>query len=602
MAKPPGAAPPPPPVLSEHESEALHNLLFENSYDPQYVVDLEAKRFLIVNDAFARLTGYTRQELTSSSLDPFSLVVPEERQEVMARRGQLDSAPAEAYPMRIRRRDGEIRKLEISGQRLSVGGRTLTLGSARDVTERTAAETRLKESEERFRQLFEATTEGIVVHQNGRILFANRNLAEIMGYEVAELIGKPVEDLVAPDSRELVARKVREASGEPYEFNGLKKDGTSVPMRSSGKNMPYEGRTVRVAALRDLTERKRMEASLERQVRLEKKKTLEAFQANVRIFQLTEKVRAAYQAISQLAQNRKGEDLLGAAVRLLCDPAGLDYREAAVWVLRDGRIELGASHPERQAEGVLAGADHPLARALCGEAEAAPDPMRLLLPLQGQSGPAGVLEVCFHSVEEARSWQENILRTLANALALMFDNLNLYEVVRRQSITDALTGLHNRRHFDEKLAVETERAVRYKRSMALILLDLDDFKRINDDPRYGHPQGDSVLRELGALLRKQSRQIDIVCRYGGEEFGLILPETSLENAALHAERLRVAMEGKAFSNLREPEHPLTVTASFGVSAVDEGHLTPAAVLLAADQACYAAKRAGKNKVRTHVQG
>ena len=484
------------------------------------------------------------------------------------------------------------------------GSPTCFLSMMEDITERKAAETRLKESEERFRQLFEATTEGIVVHADGIILFVNRNMGAIAGCEPEDLVGKHVMDLVAPASRELVAQKIREGSELPYEFLGVRKDGGTAPLRSSGKNMPFKGRQVRVAAIRDLTERKQMEASLERQLALQKKKTMEAFQANVRIFQLTEKVRAAYQSISQMAQSRKPGDLLGAAVRLLCDPAGLDYREAAIWVPREGMLELASGHPERapgQVERIPIGADHPLARALRGEAEASPDPGGLVLALQGQSGPAGVLEVRFHSAEEARSWQENILRTLTNALALMFDNLNLYEIVRRQSITDALTEVHNRRYFDEKLAVETERAVRYKRSMALVMLDLDDFKRINDDPRHGHPQGDSVLRELGALLRKQSRQIDIVCRYGGEEFGLILPETSLENAAHHAERLRVALEARPFANLRDPGSPLTVTASFGVSAVDASVQTPAAVLQAADQACFAAKRAGKNKVSVHAQ-
>ncbi|GEM_PF-5948854 len=585
-------------------AERRFRIIFEQSSMGMAMVSLD-HRFQDVNPTLCSILGYPRQELIGKAFEEITHPDHAVEDREGARRLTGGEIPAYRTEKRYLRRDGSVVWVSLTATLLKDGSGPIGfLSTMENISERKAAETRLKESEERFRQLFEATTEGILVHTDGIILFANRNLSTILGVDPAELVGRGVMDFVAPDSRDLVSQKIRESNEQPYEFLGLRKDGSTVPLRSSGKDMPFEGRLVRVAALRDLTERKQMEASLERQVRLEKKKTMEAFQANVRIFHLTEKVRAAYQSISQLAQSRKPEELLGAAVRLLCDPAGLDYREAAIWVSREGALELAAAHPERdlrQSERISVGTDHPVARTLRGEPEAAPDPGGLLLPLKGQSGTAAVLEVRFHNAEDARSWQENILRTLANALALMFDNLNLYEMVRRQSITDALTEVHNRRHFDEKLAVETERAVRYKRDMALVLLDLDNFKRINDDPRYGHPQGDSVLRELGALLRKQSRQIDIVCRYGGEEFGLILPETSLENATRHAERLRVALEAKTFSNLREPLKPLTVTASFGVSAVDPGHATPAAVLQAADQACYTAKRAGKNRVAVHAQ-
>jgi diguanylate cyclase (GGDEF)-like protein len=162
-----------------------------------------------------------------------------------------------------------------------------------------------------------------------------------------------------------------------------------------------------------------------------------------------------------------------------------------------------------------------------------------------------------------------------------------------QAATDALTGLANRRSFDEELALEWRRAERVETPLALILADIDDFKRINDT--YGHQVGDQVLAKVGELLSERLRQIDFAARYGGEEFAVLAPETDLEGARTLAQRLR-----KDLAKLRI-ELPdggdLGVTASFGVAA--KGELRRAEELIAsADHALYEAKRRGKNRVST----
>ena len=163
--------------------------------------------------------------------------------------------------------------------------------------------------------------------------------------------------------------------------------------------------------------------------------------------------------------------------------------------------------------------------------------------------------------------------------------------VATQASTDSLTGLANRRMFDEELALEWRRADRVGNSLALVLLDLDDFKLVND--AHGHQAGDAVLRAVGAILGRGVRQVDLAGRYGGEEFALILPETDLAGAQRLAERLRKELENAA------TEIPsgdtLTTTASFGVAVKDELR-TAEELVAAADEALYAAKRAGKNRV------
>jgi diguanylate cyclase (GGDEF)-like protein len=160
-----------------------------------------------------------------------------------------------------------------------------------------------------------------------------------------------------------------------------------------------------------------------------------------------------------------------------------------------------------------------------------------------------------------------------------------------QATTDALTGIANRRTFDEELALEWRRAERIGDSLALILLDLDDFKRVNDT--HGHQAGDLVLRRVAEVLGSGMRQIDLFARYGGEEFGVLVPETELEGAVLLAERLRsqLAAERVALSDGRT----LEITASFGAAA--KGSLArPEELVAAADEALYEAKRNGKNRV------
>jgi diguanylate cyclase (GGDEF)-like protein len=181
-------------------------------------------------------------------------------------------------------------------------------------------------------------------------------------------------------------------------------------------------------------------------------------------------------------------------------------------------------------------------------------------------------------------------------VALMFAGpfLRMLGDLRRvasQATIDALTGIANRRSFDEELALEWRRAHRIGDSFALVLLDLDDFKKVNDT--YGHPAGDAVLRTVGEVLGSAVRQIDLAARYGGEEFVVLVPESDLKGAAQLAKRLRLALS-KARTELPDGQL-LKVTASFGVAG--KGELQSAEQLVAAaDEALYEAKRAGKNRV------
>ena len=183
-----------------------------------------------------------------------------------------------------------------------------------------------------------------------------------------------------------------------------------------------------------------------------------------------------------------------------------------------------------------------------------------------------------------------LLRSLAARATLALANVNLHHDVQRQAVTDDLTGLATHGHFQQLLGVEMEQVRRYHYPVGLVMLDIDDFKSINDV--YGHPQGDVVLRAVADVLRDNSRDVDVAARYGGEEMALILPHTDLDGTYVIAERTRGAIAALQIPFL-DRAGALQITASVGAAASVDGHKD--GLITAADNALYVAKREGKNR-------
>jgi diguanylate cyclase (GGDEF)-like protein len=189
--------------------------------------------------------------------------------------------------------------------------------------------------------------------------------------------------------------------------------------------------------------------------------------------------------------------------------------------------------------------------------------------------------------------ESDLLEYLAGQAVISIENAVLHEMVQRQAITDELTGLSNVRRMHEALDREFERGRRFNTPVGLVLLDLDDFKGVNDT--HGHLQGDEVLSEVAGVLRELSRDIDVPARYGGEELAVVLPQTEIEGAVNLAERMREAIEALRIPRL-DGKGDLRVTASFGVASVPSSASDKGSLVAATDAALYRAKRAGKNRV------
>jgi diguanylate cyclase (GGDEF)-like protein len=232
-----------------------------------------------------------------------------------------------------------------------------------------------------------------------------------------------------------------------------------------------------------------------------------------------------------------------------------------------------------------------LAGAQLGEASAG-DQYVAAAPLgaaEGEVTPRGIITVARRGRPIDEDDRE-VLRSLAAQTTLALENVDLHFQVQRQAVTDELTGLANHRRFQELLTTEMDQVRRYHYPVGLIMLDVDNFKAVNDT--YGHPQGDVVLREVARVVRESSRETDAPSRYGGEEMAVILPHTDLEGAFAIAERVRTSVETLEIP-LMERQGTLRVTASLGVAASSTGDKD--ALIASADAALYTAKRQGKNR-------
>ncbi len=221
----------------------------------------------------------------------------------------------------------------------------------------------------------------------------------------------------------------------------------------------------------------------------------------------------------------------------------------------------------------------------------------IVLPLKAKGKIIGVLFLYLPVRLQATKRQLKMLKTIANQLAVAVENARLYEQVKHLSLHDPLTGLANRVLLHSRLKDEASRSRRMQESLAVAMVDIDFFKKVNDT--YGHTAGDMVLRELAVLLREEFRRCDFIARYGGEEFTLVMPCTDKDQAATTMERIRQSVEKYKFCSGRSKAYDnIRITVSGGIAVEDgvDDSWTTKELIEAADKALYDAKEAGRNRI------
>src|SRR5580693_7484439 len=331
---------------------------------------------------------------------------------------------------------------------------------------------------------------------------------------------------------------------------------------------------------------------------------------NARLYSLEEQRTRQLQAINAIAQQTTAvldlEQLLARVCELIqgafrVSHVSLFLREDHDLVLRAHHGTLTPCIPEggrfpASAEpwvSILASSTTAMETDLCvapaGTKFFAESASRMCIPLVSFGQTLGILALDSARPDAFRDGDLQSLESVADICATAIQNAHYVERVKQLAYLDGLTGIFNRRFFELRIMEEIERARRYGTGMAVIMADIDQFKRLNDE--FGHVLGDEVLRQVSSLFHQQLRKIDVVCRYGGEEFGILLTQTNAKHAMKIAEKLRKMVESWLF-----PGVPRTVTISAGAAAFPEQGTTRDELVRAADSALYAAKQAGRNKV------
>lgn len=465
----------------------------------------------------------------------------------------------------------------------------------REARNSSASARALRESEITLRALMDALNESaFLLAPEGRVLTLNETAARRIGKTVGEVVGTCVYDHFPPERAESRRRKVEEAvrTGRTVHFEdergGMAFEGSIHPVTDG------QGGANKVAVFAfDVTRQREAEGKLQ-----EYSRVLERSNREIRLLsrmgellQSCLSTEEAYEVIARFG----GEFFPGDAGAVQILSASRNLVETVSWWGEELAGER-VFHPEA-CWALRRGQPHPAdgteVSVRCGHVGARSGSY-LCAPMMAQSETIGVLHLQFAPGVDAAAAEgkRQLALTMAEQISMALASLRLREKLRDLSIRDPVTGLLNRRFMEDALERELRRAHRKEMPMGVIMIDVDHFKRYNDT--FGHDAGDTVLRELGRFFLENVRESDLACRYGGEEFTLILPEAGADVVYRRAERLKERARNLHLSHRGQPLG--TITLSLGVALFPADGRTAEALLQEADAALYRAKKEGRDRV------
>jgi len=595
------------------ESEAHLRSIVETAVDSLIVID-ERGIIEVLNPAAERLFGYAANEVLGQNvrmLMPSPYREEHDRYVVNYLTTGMRKIIGIGREVVGQRKDGAVFPIDLAVSEMWVGGQRKFAGSIRDISERKQAERALRLQSAALESAANAI---MITDRDGQITWVNPAFTSLTGYASNETLGRNPRLLKSDRHDEPFYKHLWDTilAGQVWhgEMTNRRKDGSLYAEEQSITPVRDEqGEIVSFIAIKqDITARKQAEEALQAANEKLKRWLTELEQRTHEIALLNDMsamlqscltAQEAYAIIGNLGQQlfpgEAGAVYVINASHSLVEAAALwgdipaearVFAPEECWALRRG-------HPYFvQASSSGLPCHHlpspPPAASLCVPMMAQGEAMGMLY-LQSRDGTQRAAGDSQTRLPEAR---QRLAQTVADSVALALANLNLRETLRQQSIRDPLTGLFNRRYLEETLDREVRRATRNQHPLGMVMLDLDYFKRFND--AFGHEAGDALLRELSQFMQSHIRAGDIACRYGGEEFTLILPEASLEVTRQRAEQLR---EGTKHLHVRHHDlFPGAITLSLGVAVYPDHGATAKAVLRAADEALYRAKQEGRDRV------
>ncbi len=524
---------------------------------------------------------------------------------------QADGTPF-VLDIEARRADGVPIWISMHGEALrGRDGRVNRMrGTVQDITERKAAEAALKESETTLREAQRLSHIGSwerPIHGSGshwsHELYRMFGLPPGAEAPSLEMLDRHLGPESGPRLRSALLACLRDGSAFTIDLEAIHSHGDKFWVSVHGEAVRDQSGTITTlrGTVQDITERKSAEqniAKLHQQME-EQVRTLERHDEQMRtIARMSDLLQAchdrseAFPIIAATAQTlfRHASGAIALAIE------GTHQLETVVqwgahphmesqftlndcWALRTGRrYEMTAA--DRGAP--------------CRHFDAAPDGPYVCLPLTVQGETGGLLHLGYPAGNLLDEEKLNLMTSFADVIKLSLANLGLRENLSEQALRDQLTGLFNRHYLAETLPREIRRAERDQVPLSIAVLDLDHFKRLNDT--FGHDAGDTVLRAVGNLLRDAMRSADIACRYGGEEFLVVLPDCDAENARALIEKIREQIKTMSLTLRQTPLPAISISA--GVAQMSGERSNSEALIVAADRALYAAKRNGRDRVET----
>ncbi|MEO1784252.1 diguanylate cyclase [Thermodesulfobium sp. 4217-1] len=536
--------------------------LFEKSINEIYIFHPKSLKFFAVNQAARKNLGFSSEDLSNMTpvdLNPEMSVDRFKRLLEPLIKGEKGSI---SFQTKHRRKDGTLYPVEVNLQLISYRGKNLCIAFISDITERVLIEDEMQEAQLKFDVVINSVWDAIVIiDDQDRVTFWNKAAEKLFGYSWEEVIWKKLDQFLVPGSYYkphigTIKHNFLEGKGNSLdravEMKARNKDGREVFIEVSLSIFNFKDNWYSVGIARDISEQKKLEE--ENKIKEDRPRLmLGGLPTPAWLITKNKKI---------LAQNKMAEKLFHTKVNGYC----WEEIHKNIYIQKTNRdVYENTSVPLPDTKCYFCKADEALLRNESINIEVELEDKvwdTWWIPLGG--------DIYLHYANDVTAYK------------------NIEKELYLLSVTDPLTSIYNRRYFLERLDEEIERIKRTSSKFSVIMLDIDNFKSIND--KFGHNAGDLVLKSLSETIKDRIRKIDIFARWGGEEFVILLPETTPQKASILAEEIRVRLSNLKIEDING------ITVSCGIAGSRQWDSVDS-LIERADNLMYEAKAVGKNCVR-----